>query len=45
MNKRNGMFDPLQSAYRDKYSTETSQIKVQNDILSELDAGSSAILR
>ena len=36
--------DPLQSAYRDKHSTETALIKVQNDILSALDAGSSAIL-
>ena len=34
----------LQSAYRDKHSTETALIKVQNDILSALDAGSSAIL-
>ena len=31
------------SAYRDKHSTETALIKVQNDILSALDAGSSAI--
>ena len=38
------MFDLLQSAYRDKHSTETALIKVQNDILSALDAGSSAIL-
>ena len=38
------MFDPLRSAYRDKHSTETVLIKVQNDILSALDAGSSAIL-
>ena len=38
------MFDPLQSAYRDKHSTETALIKVQNDILLALDAGSSAIL-
>ena len=30
--------------YRDKHSTETALIKVQNDILSALDAGSSAIL-
>ena len=29
---------------RDKHSTETALIKVQNDILSSLDAGSSAIL-
>ena len=40
----NGLFDPLQSAYRDKHSTETALIKVQNDILSALDVGSSAIL-
>ena len=40
----NSLFDPLQSAYRDKHSTETALIKVQNDILSALDAGSSAIL-
>ena len=39
----NSMVDPLQSAYRDKQSTETALIKVQNDILSALDAGSSAI--
>ena len=38
------MFDPLQSAYRDNHSTETALIKVQNDILSALHAGSSAIL-
>ena len=38
------MFDPLQSAYRDKHSTETALIKLQNDILSALDTGSSAIL-
>ena len=38
------MFDPLLSAYRDKHYTETALIKVQNDIISELDAGSSAIL-
>ena len=40
----NSLFDPLQSAYRDKHSTETALIKVQKDILSALDAGSSAIL-
>ena len=38
------MFDPLQSAYKDKHSTETALIKVQNYILSALNAGSSAIL-
>ena len=40
----NSMFDPLQLAYRDKHSTETALIKVQNDILSALDTGFSAIL-
>ena len=40
----NSLFDLLQSAYRDKHSTETALIKVQKDILSALDAGSSAIL-
>ena len=38
------MFDPQQSAYRDKHYTETDLIKVEIDILSALDAGSSAIL-
>ena len=38
------MFDPLQAVYRDKHSTETALIKVQKDILSALDAGSSAIV-
>ena len=41
---KNSMFDSLQSAYRDKHYTKTDLIKVQNDILSALDAGSSAIL-
>ena len=40
----NSLFDLLQSAYRDKHSTEAALIKVQNDILSALDTGSSAIL-
>ena len=41
---KNSMFYPLQSAYRDKYYTATALIKVQNDISSALEAGSSAIL-
>ena len=42
--RNNSMFDPLQSGYRDKHFTETAFIKIQNDILSALDAGSSPIL-
>ena len=38
------MFDPLQSAYRNKHSTEPTLFKVQNDILLALDADLSAIL-
>ena len=38
------LIGPIYLAYRDKHSTETALIKVQNDILSALDAGSSAIL-
>ena len=41
---RNSIFDPLQLVYRDTNSTETALIKVQNEIVSALDAGSSAIL-
>ena len=41
---KNNMFESLQSAYRDKHSTETGLIKVQNDILSALNAGSSTML-
>ena len=40
----NSLYNPLQSVYRDKHSTETALIEVQNDILSALDAGSSSIL-
>ena len=35
----NNLLDPNQSAYRKDYSTETMLIKMQNDILCELDKG------
>ena len=37
------MFNPLQSAYRDKHYPDTVLIKVQNDVPSAFDAGSSTI--
>ena len=41
---KQSIFDPLQSAYRDKHYTDTTLIKIQNEILSAFDAGSSSIL-
>ena len=38
------MFDPLQSAYRSGYSTETALVKINNDIVSSLDGGQCVIL-
>ena len=38
------LFDPLQSAYRSGHSTETALVKINNDIVSSLDGGQSAIL-
>jgi hypothetical protein len=40
----NNLFCPVQSAYRAKHSTETALLKIQNDILLELDAGRGVIL-
>ena len=40
----NGLFDPFQSAYRKYHSTETALLKVQNDILIDIDKKNVAIL-
>ena len=38
------LFDPLQSAYRSGHSTETTLVKINNDIVSSLDGGQCVIL-
>ena len=42
--KTNGLQEPLQSAYKAFYSTETALVKVQNDILCAIDQQQSVIL-
>ena len=39
-----GLYEPMQSAYRAKHSTETAILRVHNDILMALDHGQIAIL-
>ena len=39
INEKSSMFDLMQSAYRDNNYTEIALIKLQDDILSALDAG------
>ena len=41
---RNGLHEPLQSAYKTFYNTETALLMVQNDIMLSLDKGENAIL-
>ena len=38
------LYDPLQSAYRSKHSTETAVLKLQNDIIGNLDMGMCTVL-
>ena len=38
------LYSSVQSAYRERHSTETALLKVQSDILTALDSGSEAVL-
>ena len=40
----NNLYEPYQSAYRAGHSTETAVLRVQNDILSEIDKGKCVFL-
>ncbi|MCK5882742.1 MAG: hypothetical protein KAG61_03570, partial [Bacteriovoracaceae bacterium] len=42
--KTNGLYEKMQSAYREAHSTETTLTRVQNDLLKIVDAGGTAIL-
>ena len=42
--ERNGLADPLPSAYKSKHSTETALLKVCNEILTDLDNGKAVFL-
>lgn len=39
----NGLFDPMQSAYRAKHSTETALLKVHNDIVHAMDSNKAVL--
>ncbi len=41
---KNGLTDPLQSAYKKGHSTETALLKVQNDILIDIDNNNVSVL-
>ena len=40
----NGLFNPMQSAYRVAHSTETALLRVHNDIVNSLDRGQGVFL-
>ena len=40
----NNLYSAIQSAYRERHSTETALLKVQSDILTALDSGTGAVL-
>ena len=40
----NNLYSSVQSAYRERHSTETALLKVQSNILTALDSGSGAVL-
>ena len=40
----NNLYSSVQSAHRERHSTETALLKVQSDILTALDSGSGAVL-
>ena len=40
----NNLYSSVQSAYRERHSTETALLKLQSDILTALDSGSGAVL-
>ena len=39
----NNLYSSVQSAYRERHSTENAFFKVQNDVLTALDSGSGAV--
>ena len=42
--RKNGLFDPFQSAYKKGHSTETALLKVQNDLFIDIDNSNVSVL-